>query len=339
MRRLPFLASILRLVLLAICCALPAAPGFAQTRVSIASLITSPVYLSLWLADEQGFFARQGLDARIVILESAYSHIGSEHRFGVVGVPAALVGTGQGQDLKVLMPLDVPQVTALFIARPEIRSPADLRGKRIGVTSLGTGAWINANLSLDHLGMDAVRDGISFVVLGGGSATLAQAVEDGRADAATMDPGQAAPLLGRGFTLILDMAQARIDGVQSGLMVDAAYLRERPDVAEKMVAAMLEGLAFGLAPQNEETVKKVLAARMNLSSPAAIDSGYRSFLARANRKPYLSMDHMRTMQRIIGVTDPAVLKLDVEALVDDRFVRKLDESGAIDRLYREYGVR
>jgi hypothetical protein len=48
---------------------------------------------------------------------------------------------------------------------------------------------------------------------------------------------------------------------------------------------------------------------------------------------------MRNMQRVMALHDPKVLSVKVEDLADDRFVRTLDDSGAIDRLYQGYGVK
>ena len=62
-------------------------------------------------------------------------------------------------------------------------------------------------------------------------------------------------------------------------------------------------------------------------------------LSRANRKPYASIAAMQNMQRVMALNDPKVLNVKIEDLADDRFVRKLDESGAIDRLYERYGVK
>jgi hypothetical protein len=105
------------------------------------------------------------------------------------------------------------------------------------------------------------------------------------------------------------------------------------DVVEKVVAGLVEGIGFSLAPQNETTVRKTLMARMKISTPAAAESGYRNFLTRANRKPYASIASMQNMQRVMALNDASVLNVKIEDLADDRVVRKLDESGAIDRLY------
>ena len=307
-----------------VCCLAFSSASLAQVKISIASLIVNSSYLPLWVAQEEGIFAKHGIEADIKILPSAHTHIGGEIPFGVVGVPAALIVVAEGKQMKVLMPVDLPRLTVQFIARPEIKAPADLRGKRIGMSSVGTGAWIGAQLALDHFSLDAVRDGISFVGVGNSASNLAEALESGRVDAVSIDAGLATQLTAKGHTVLLDFAKTDIIGTQSALVVDGAYLRERPDVVQKVVAAMMEAMAFCVAPANEQVVRRVLASRMNLAgSPAALDAGYRSFLVRANRTGGTSRPAVQNMQRVMGRADPKILTVQPQALIDDSFVLRL----------------
>jgi ABC-type nitrate/sulfonate/bicarbonate transport system substrate-binding protein len=310
-----------------------------QAKVSIVNLIVSSSHLPLWIAHEQGLFARQGIDAQVLLVERDPSRrIGDDVPFGVIGIPAAISAVAEGRDLKILVTLDAARVTGHLVARRDLKTPDALRGKRFGVGRIGTGFWIHSILALDHLGLDPKRDGISFVELGT-VPRLVQALEDGGIDAVVIDPAQSAQLTGKGFSLLLDMYPANILGVQSALVVASAYARQHPDVVEKVVAGLIDGIGFSLAPQNAETVRKALMSHMKISAPDAAERGYRSFLSRANRKPYASIPAMRNMQRVMALNDPKVLNVQIEALADDRFVRKLDDSGAIDRLYESYQVK
>jgi ABC-type nitrate/sulfonate/bicarbonate transport system substrate-binding protein len=318
----------------------PSAPvASAQTTVSTVHVVTGPSQLPLWIAHEQGLFAKQGID--LVLLRDAGSsrRITGEIPFGVLGMPAVIAAVAEGRDLRVLVALDSPRASAHLMAKPDIKTPDDLRGKRIGVTRIGLGFWILALLGLEHLGIDPKRDRIGFIEVGGDASSLAQALEAGAIDAALLDPAQSAQLRAKAFSMLLDMYPADISGIQNVLAVAGPYLREHPDVVERMVAGLAEGIAFSRSPRNRETVVKTLMAHLGVSAPEAAEQGYRTFLARANRKPYASVVATRNMRRVMALHDPRVLNVKVEDLVDDRFVRKLDESGTIDRLYATYGVQ
>jgi hypothetical protein len=51
-----------------------------------------------------------------------------------------------------------------------------------------------------------------------------------------------------------------------------------------------------------------------------------------NRKPYPSLEGLRNAQRLMAMQNPKIATLKIEELIDSRFVRKLDETGFIDRL-------
>lgn len=142
----------------------------------------------------------------------------------------------------------------LLVARPDIKTLEDLRGKRFGVTRIGTGFWIHAMLASEHLGLEPKRDRISFVEVGGGEPRMVQALEAGEFDAPMLGPAQSSQLTSKGFSMLLDMYSANISGVQSALVVAGAYLRERPEVVEKVVSAFVEGIAFSLSSPNKEIV-------------------------------------------------------------------------------------
>ena len=308
--------------------------ALAQTKVSISHIVIGPNQVPLWIAHEQGLFAKHGTDAQLL-----HETTTGDFQFRVFGTPAMIAAVAAGRDLKVLVSLNSGRITSHLMARPDVKTPDDLRGKRFGVTRIGTGFWIFSILALEHLGLDPKRDRINFVEVGGAVPRLVQALEAGEIDVAMLDPAQGTQLRAKGFSLLLDMYPANISAVQQALVVNGTYFREHPDVVEKVVAGLVEGIAFSLSPANKDIVLKTLMAHLNISVPAAVESGYRAFLARANRKPYGSVAAMQNVQRVMALNDPKVLNVKIEDLADDRFVRKLDESGAIDRLYESYGVK
>jgi len=121
--------------------------------------------------------------------------------------------------------------------------------------------------------------------------------------------------------------------------VTAPYIQQSPDVVEKVVAALIEGMAFSRSPTNKPTVLNTIMKTFKVTDPAAAEESYQGLLRATVRKPYPSVDGLRNMQRIMACHDPKVLNVRIEDLVDDRLVRKLDESGVIERIYGTYGLK
>ena len=57
------------------------------------------------------------------------------------------------------------------------------------------------------------------------------------------------------------------------------------------------------------------------------------------RKPYVSIEAMRTLQRLLKTQNPKIGDIKVESLIDSSVVKKLDDSGFFAKLYAEYGVK
>jgi hypothetical protein len=57
------------------------------------------------------------------------------------------------------------------------------------------------------------------------------------------------------------------------------------------------------------------------------------------KKPYPSVDGLRNIQRLLAGGNPKIAAINVQDVVDSRFMRKLDSNGFIDRLYTPSGAR
>src|SRR5687768_518516 len=226
------------------------------------------------------------------------------------------------------------RVSWKLIASPQIKRAEDLRGKRFGVQSVVGSIWMYAMLALEQLGLEPKRDNISFLPIGD-PVTIGHALEAGRIDAAVLDPTLSQRLMNKGFTQLVDLAKTSAIFPGLGVGVTRAYLEQHANGLEKLVAALTEGLVFVHRPANKSMVLKILMKHLRINDPSVAESGYQDHLLTLNRKPYPSLDGLRNAQRLMAQENPKVAALKVEELVDARFVRQLDESGFIDRLYAQ----
>jgi hypothetical protein len=218
------------------------------------------------------------------------------------------------------------------MAASAITTREELRGARVGVRALGAGQWIQTVLALEYLGLDCRRDQIRTLPIGD-EAQITFALGAGEIDAAVVSPAQAHLLKARKFSDLLDLYAANIYGYPDALAIRTTHLERFPDVAERVVAALIEAMAFSLAPGNEPTVVCALMNVLGITDAAAAGASYQEFLLTAMRKPYPCLERLLQMQRIMAQHERNVLSVVVADLIDDHVVRNLDASGAIDRLY------
>ena len=312
----------------------PAKPAPAKVRISQSALAARSTVL--WIAQEKGLFAKHGVDMEVVYLRSSPLQMTAlstgEVQFAASGGSPLLFAVSSGQDLKIIAGQG-NRLSYHLVVRPEIKEAKDLRGKRFGVTNIGGTTWMAAYLTLEHLGLDATRDHISINGLGN-QTILAQAVESGNIDATLLDPFLSRGPKSKGLPVLIDLYQAKIPFMTGTVAVSGNYVREHPDIVEGVLKALIEAQAFVAAPANRSAVLQTMSRHMKLSNPALLEEGYQDLQVGVEKKPYAQVEGLRNIQRMMATLNPKVKGIRVEDLIDNRFVRKLDESGYIDALYK-----
>lgn len=307
----------------------------APISVNIGMASVSSSALSLWAAEEQGLFSRRGLAPKIILIRGGATLVASlvtgEIQAAFTSGVSVLGAAAQGVDVKMLTSIS-SRVSWKLVARPQIRRAEDLRGKRFGVQSIVGSTWMYAMLALEQLGLEPKRDGIAFLPIGD-PVVISQALDAGRIDAAVLDPALSRRLTAKGFVQLVDLAKTNATFPGLGLGVTRNYLEQQAYVLEDLVAALTEGLAFIQAPANKSTVLRILMKQLRISDPNVAEDGYQDQLSILNRKPYPSIEGLRNAQRLMAQQNPKIGALHIEQLIEPRFVRQLDESGFIDRLY------
>jgi ABC-type nitrate/sulfonate/bicarbonate transport system substrate-binding protein len=293
----------------------------------------------LWLAEEQGYLAKYGLQVEQVYLCGAPTLVAGlasgDIQLGRSGGSATLAAIGAGHDFKIVATF-TSRNTYDFIARPNIKRAEDLRGKKIAVTSIGGTTWMGVLLWLEHFGLEPQRDNILLQVLGDQN-VQSQAVETGIADAAALDGIWSKRLKQKSFTTLGEYSDLKQRIVGQAMIVPQAFLSQRPDIVESYLKAEIEASAFALAPKNKSAVLKMLMRRLRTDAAGA-EEGYQDLLKGVDRKPFPSLDGLRNVQRMLKIRTPKIGDIKAEEVIDARILQKLDDSGFIDRAYAAQGV-
>ncbi|OGP29474.1 MAG: hypothetical protein A2038_08560 [Deltaproteobacteria bacterium GWA2_57_13] len=310
----------------------------APTKTIIAHAAMNARVAPLWVAQDQGFFVKNGVAANAIFIRQAPVLVAAltagDVDVAYTGGTTVLGAVGGGADLKVVASL-TNRLTFDLVAAPAIKSAKDLRGKRFGVQTLAGTVWLGAMLGLEYLGLDPRRDNINFLVIGD-QTVLTQALEGGQIDATVLDGVFSRRLKQKGFTILAELQKANIPFSAQGLAVKGTYLQEQREILEGVLKGMLEGIAFSLAPKNKGAVIGTIMKQLKLSDPAIAEEGYQDIINGIERKPFPTVEGLRNIQRFMKLRNPTIEKLKVEEMIDDRILRRLEESGFLDRLYKTY---
>ena len=301
----------------------------------------SPRTIPLLIAQEQGLFAKHGIEARIVLIKGAptlvASLISGDIEVGYTGGTAVLGAASQGLYLRILSSIS-SKLTHSLVANPNFKTAEQLRGKRFGIQSIGGSTWMHTILGLEHVGLDVKRDNISLLVIGD-SVLISQSLEAGRIDAAVLDGALVRRLKSKGFYIVADMTPANIPMLNQAIVVTQEFLQKRADVAEKILMALVESLSYTLSPANKSVVAKTMMRRFHIDDPVIAEEGYQDLLTSIERKPLPSLEALRNIRRLMAVQNPKAASVKVEELIDARLIRKLDENGYMDKIAATYGLK
>lgn len=284
----------------------------------------------LFVAKDAGIFAKYGLDAQVVHVRSGpvgMSALASgETQFHVGSATGASIGAmAGGLDLVFIAGL-INKLDGTFVVGPSIRVPSDLKGKRVGVQSIGGGVWMFTMLALEKWGLNPERDNIQFRVIGD-QAVLAQALATGAVDGAYLGYTFGMQMEKQGYRILADLAKMDIPFQGLGIMARRALVERSFDTAERAVRASVEAVRFINNPENKAAVVKSLARNLRLDKNEDAEAGYGMMKTLYDRRVYPDVEGLRNVIRLLGRTSEQVRRLKVEDIVDDRVVRKLEKEG------------
>ncbi|HSE90404.1 MAG TPA: ABC transporter substrate-binding protein [Candidatus Binatia bacterium] len=318
-----------------------AAPG--EVIITHASMSTSAI--PLWVAQRQNFFGKYGVKSKVVWVRGNPAQIATlasgDTQIAYGGATTALAAAVGGKELQMVASLSSRENLDL-VARPGINTAKDLRGKRFGIQSIGGGVWKTATVWLEHFGMDEKRDNIQMIVIGDVT-ILSQALETGRIDATVVPGFLSRRLAEKGFVVLGRCEETRLPSVGMTILVEKPYLQQNMDTLQDALKAIIEGMVFISSSRNKPAVLETITKQFKLSDPAAAEGAYQDVFTLIRleeyRKPYVSMDGLKTLQRLMKNQNPRIGDIKVENLVDSSVLKKIDDSGFFERLYAEYKIK
>ena len=296
--------------------------------------------LPFWMAQELGLFAKYGVDVEPVFIRGAPILVAGlasgDIQVGSTGGSATLAAIAGGQDLKIIATFG-SRNTFDFVTQPNIKRPEDLRGKRIGLTSIGGTTWMALLLWLEHYGLDAQRDKMQLQVMGEQALTV-QSLETGIVNAAILDGIYSRRMKPKGFNILGEYSELKYQFVSQALVVQKTLLQQRSDMLENLLKAEIEGLAYVLAPKNKPAVIRTLMRRMKTDATIA-EEGYLDLIRGMERKPMPTVESMVHVQRLMKLQNPKIGEVKLEDINDAKLIKKLDDSGFIDRAFAAQGMK
>jgi NitT/TauT family transport system substrate-binding protein len=305
---------------------------FAQGKLLLGYSSLSSNQTPIWVAKEEGFYKRFGLDADLILIEGSTRGAqalisGDLPIIGMAG-QAIISARARGADLVAVAGM-VNRMNYIFVGSPSVKTPEDLKGKRIGTSQIGTASYHGVVLALKQWHLDARRDRITILQVGTQAARVAS-INSGGSDAIIVNPGLSSAMKQRGYDILADFSELAIAYPLQLMATRERFLKTEPDLAERLVKAFVAGNTFSLDPKNKNRVKAVLAKYLRLGNVEQAEEHYQSALAVLPRKPYVESAGITSMIEFLAESAPNVAKIKPDQVINHTIMKKLDDSGFID---------
>jgi ABC-type nitrate/sulfonate/bicarbonate transport system substrate-binding protein len=198
----------------------------------------------LKVIERSALWRKHGIDVRTVYLSSGtlMAQTLSSGDIGIAGfdTPAMLSLALAGNSLKVIA-VPINRLEPLFVVRSNIKTPADLKGKKITISRFGSGSDIMTRVALRYWKLDPDKD-VSFFQ-SGNTPTRTAALIAGHMDAALVSSTGVAKILATGCCRVLaDLSELPLEFANYGVVVSGALLKNQRDNVKRFLQALVEGI-------------------------------------------------------------------------------------------------
>ena len=312
--------------------------AFAQNldRVRVGLSALSPTNWAVWIAEEKGLFKKHGIDAQVIFIGGGAARgmnalVARDVQFMIIGGVGVINAALRGIDV-TMVAANVNLSTQRLMSRPEIKSPEDLKGKRVGVTAFGSNTHSVLLMLLKRWSMKP-EDLVILQI--GPSPTMILSLEKHLIDAAILTSPSDFIAEEKGNRTLADLADMKLYSLQSTLSTSRDYLRSSQDQATRFIRGYSEGIAFVKKNkvQSIEVLRKKL--RLDHSQSVYIEKTYSLYAGKyLDQIPYVSIQGVKTLLDFIAPDIPKATSADAESFIDARIVKQLESSGFYAKLYQ-----
>jgi len=290
--------------------------------------------LPIWAAKEAGLFSKHGLDVEVILMRggplNTLAMVSGQMQLSSAGAESVVAARAEGADLVLLAcPIDTDPV--YLIARPEIKTAAELKNKTTAVTRLGSTTHFYSRAALKQVGIDADKE-MRILQLGTG-ADVAVALETGRITVAALSLRSAIRFLDKGWPVLVDLTKTNFIYPPSCVTGSRAFLREQPTTVERLLKAYVE--AIRLFKKDREFAERLYAKVYRETDSKVIKKTVEVYADLFKPVPYVPDEGIRVVVQELAQRRPLPKEFSrTEQFRDNGPLEKLVKEGWVDQLYR-----
>ena len=282
----------------------------------------------MWYAFEKGIFKERGLDVDMQAInggaQTSAALLANQIHIGQFGGAEALSAVAAGADLVVVGNM-APVYPYILYAQKAIKTVADLKGKKIGVSNKGGSSDIATRAALKANGLDPDKDVAITVV--GSHANRTAALLAGSIDAGVDDPPEDQELVKAGLNPVIDLASQKLPAANTGIIVQRSYLTANKDIVQAYVDATV--IARARMAKDKDGAIAVLQKYFKITETESPTHAYNFFIGGASPVtpvyPAPVLEQFKDAVTILGVDNDKIKGVDISKMIDTSLVKSAQD--------------
>ena len=323
--------------LLALSVILSSPQAIAQEKLRLGLSSIGATNGSIWVAEEKGLFRKYGVDVEVIFIGGGGARVVSsllagDINFSVGGGEGSIRSQMRGAET-VIASSTLTKGLQRILAKPEIKTYQDLKGRKVGITQFGSAAHLVLALMLKKWNMRP--DQVQTLQVGSSPALLAS-LDKGGIDAAVLTLPTFFLAEDKGYRVVGDPMTMDIYYLQNTLESTRSFLRKNREQALKFMKGYIEGIAY--FKRNKKESLDIMRRKLRIQSSQERDvrymeMSYNLMTAAYSDVPYPSLRAVQSIVDKIAEEDPKVKEREVRSFVDDTLIKELEDTGFIKSLY------
>lgn len=332
--RIRLVKSHVGILVMSVLCGVVLAQSGAAAADKLYAIYTARVLSQSmpWIAQEASLFKKYDLDVQLIFVTPGAPAVAAiltgDSELSVQGAGALSRALVQGNREVAFIGGIKNILTHSVLAKPEIKGPENLRGKRIGVSRIGSNPHYFAAQALRRFGLEP-RD-VSFIQTGGAPETLAALVAQG-IDAAVLTSPTDAQALGLGYHYVIYGPDLRIPYAATTFNARRPVIAKRPQVLGRFMRAMAESAK--ILHTDKEFTYKVLGKYLRIDDRRILEAGYNAEIKALEPRLAMKLESFQANLDEIAPIEPRARNVKPQEMIDTRYLDEMEKSGFFDQLW------
>jgi NitT/TauT family transport system substrate-binding protein len=297
----------------------------AQMKTRIAWTSFASNMAGTWVAQEEGLFRKNGVETELVHIPSTsraiQTMLAGEISFTYMDGRNSVQAGLKGIDVVILAGV-ANRLVFSFMSRPEIKNFAELRGKKIGITRLGSSTHSVTLWTMSKMGLRPEEYQLLQLV---DVPNILTAIMAGQIEAGALSPPTNFRARKAGLNELIDLTKEGPEYVSVAIGSTRTFVKANEDLTRRLIRGYSEGVQ--LLKANKAVGIRAIQKYARIKDPDILEATYGEARSYIETVPYATKKGLETIISELASTEAKGKQAKPDDFLDTRFVSQLEKEG------------